>query len=72
MEQDKKQVVSIMLKEIEKVIHQAINDNKTGEYTPLDLIIMAVNEIGAIAMQMQNVTDDFDSDDSNNGGDTIQ
>lgn len=71
MEVDKKVVVTIMIKEIEKVIHQAIDDGKTEEYTPLDLIIMAVNEIASLAAQMQNMTDDFDSDDTNNSGDVV-
>ena len=62
-----------MLQEIEKVIHQAIDDGKTEDYTPLDLIFMAVSEIGAMAMQLQKVSDDFDTDDdSGNGGGTLQ
>lgn len=60
-----------MLKELEKVIHKAIDDGKGEPYTPLDLICLAVQEVAAIALQTQMMSDDFDSDDSNNGGDTV-
>lgn len=73
MESNKRDVVSMMLKEIEKVIHRAIDEGKAEEYTPLDLIFMAVNEVVAMAHQMQGVTDDFDSDDDTSGaGGTVQ
>lgn len=70
---DKKQTVSLMLKELEKIIHQAIDDGRAEPYTPLDLIFMAVQEVAAMAMQIQQVADDFENDDDTSGaGGTVQ
>lgn len=61
---DKKATISLMLKEIEKVIHAAIDTGQTEAYSPLDLIYMAVNEIVNMAQQMQHLEDDFDKNDT--------
>lgn len=62
-ELSKKEIVTAMLKEIEKVIHKAIDDGRVEPYTPLDLIYMATNEIIMVAQEMQNLTDDFENND---------
>lgn len=60
---EKKINVQLLLKEIEKVIHKAIDAGKVEEYTPLDLVYLAVQEITAVAMEMQMLDEAFDKDD---------
>lgn len=63
-EMSKKEIVSAMLKEIEKLIHKAIDEGKVEPYTPLDLIYMAVNEVIMVAQEMTMLTDDFENNDN--------
>lgn len=64
---DKKEAVKKLLEELNKVINKAIDENRVDEYTPLDLVYMAVQELASMAMSMQKVADDFDNDDDTSG-----
>ena len=65
---DKKEVVTNILDEIEKAIHKNIDEGRVDEYTPLDLIYMAIVEIIQAATHIQDDLDDFDKDDGKRGG----
>jgi hypothetical protein len=65
---EKKEGVTILLKEIEKVIVKAIDNGKVEEYTPLDLVYLAVQEIAQVAAEMQMMDEVFDKDDTNGKG----
>ena len=65
---EKKEGVQILLKEIEKIIVKAIDEGRVAEYTPLDLVYLAVQEIATVAAEMQMMDEVFDKDDNNGKG----
>lgn len=65
---EKKEGVGVLLKEIEKVIIKAIDEGKCEEYTPLDLVFLAVKEVTQVAAEMQMMDEVFNKDDNNAKG----
>jgi hypothetical protein len=66
---DKKQTISAILNEIEKVTNRAIDDGRAVGYTPLDLVCIVVQEMVQMAVEMQQMDKAFDdeSDDGKGG-----
>ena len=66
-EPSKKEVVSQMLKELEKAIHEVVDKGKADNYSPLDLIHAAVQEVVMMSVQQQAMEKLFDENDGDEG-----
>jgi uncharacterized protein YktA (UPF0223 family) len=62
---EKKEGVSHLLKEIEKLIHKGIDTGKLDEYSPLELVHLAIHEVVNVAIAEQQLDEAFDKDDKN-------
>jgi hypothetical protein len=60
---EKKEIVTLMLKKVEEIVHAGIDSTDTEGYSPLDLIVLTINHVMILAETQRKAEAEFDSDD---------